>query len=339
MLRRFALPLSFALLMTVSAKAEIKPEVILDGLKCPTGVAVQPETGIVYVAESAASQIIRVVDGKAEVVVKDFPQDEYGKGPTYLMGPLGLAFLDKDHLVVGDGSLKDGEEVVRVYHVDEIGDGGIKADMGKKTNPLKPSDDVPGEGNFYGVAVDQEAIYVTSNGDDKKGWVARCPLEMDGLGELTRFIPTKEVVSVDAPAAIVISPRREIVVGQMGEINDTKDSLLTFYDQKSKKLLLSLPTELYDVVGLAYSPKTGRLYAVDYSWADPKQGGLYRLDAIRRDGKQAIKATKLLDLDQPTAMAFNADGELYITEFANGDGKAEGKDPATGKLLKIGEGL
>ena len=174
---------------------------------------------------------------------------------------------------------------------------------------------------------------------DKKGWVARLTLEKDKLGKLERYIATKESVDVDAPAAITMSPRREVVVGQMGEINDQKDSLLTFYDQKSKSLLMSLPAEMFDLVGLAYSPKTGRLYGVDYSWADPKQGGLYRLDAVRRDGKQVVKATKLIELDQPTALAFNDDGELFITVFGNGDGKDESKAPATGKLLKIGEGL
>jgi len=339
MLHRVALPCTLVLFLAASAHAQIKPEVILEGLKCPSGVAIQPETGTVFVAETAASQVIRVVDGKAEVVVRDFPQDEYGKGPVYQIGPLGLAFLDKDRLVVGDGSLKDGEEVVRVYEVPEAGSDALPAADGKKTNPLAAEGDTPGEGNFYGVAIDPDGIYVSANGDDKKGWVARVTLEKDTVGKLERYIPTKESVDVDAPAAITMSPRREIVVGQMGEITDQKDSLLTFYDQKSKSLLLSLSTDIYDLVGLAYSPKTGRLYGVDFSWADPKQGGLYRLDAVRRDGKQVVKATKLIDLDQPTALAFNDDGELFVTVFGNGDGEDESKAPATGKLLKIGEGL
>ncbi|MBA2115034.1 hypothetical protein [Bremerella alba] len=339
MLHRVALPCALVLFLATATQAQIKPEVILEGLKCPSGVAVQPETGTVFVAETAASQIIRVVDGKAEVVVKEFPHDEYGKGPVYQIGPLGLAFINKSRLVVGDGSLKDGEEVVRVYDVPENGKEALSADAGKKTNPLAADGDVPGEGNFYAVAVDADDVYTTANGDDKKGWVARLKLEKEGLGKLERYIATKESVDVDAPAAITISPRREVVVGQMGEINDQKDSLLTFYDQKSKKLLMSLPAEMFDLVGLAYSPKTGRLYGVDYSWADPKQGGLYRLDAVRRDGKQVVKATKLIDLDQPTALAFNDAGELFVTVFGNGDGADESKTPATGKLLKIGEGL
>lgn len=339
MLRRILLPTALLFLMALTAQAQIKPEAVLEGLKCPTGVTIQPETGTVYVAESGASQIIRVTDGKAEVVVKDFPHDEYGKGPTYQIGPLGLVFLDKNHLVVADGGQKDGEEVVRMFTVPAPGAEALTVDDGKKTNPLAAKDDVPGEGNFYNAAFDGTAIFVTSNGDDKKGWVARTTVEKDEFGELTRYIPTKESVDVDAPTAATISPRRELVIGQMGEINDQKDSLLTFYDQNSKDLLLSLPAELYDVVGLAYSPKTGRLYAVDFSWADPKQGGLYRLDAVRRDGRQMVKATRLLDLDQPTSLAFNKEGELFITVFGNGSGEDKSKTPATGKLLKIGEGL
>src|SRR5690606_13882061 len=105
-------------------------------------------------------------------------------------------------------------------------------------------------------------------------------------------------------AAITISPRMEAVVGQMGEIATPGDSLLTFYDVKEKSLLMSLPTGLSDIVGLAYSPQTGRLYAVDFSWHDPSKGGLFRIDAVRVDGKQAAKATKIVDLMKPTALAF-----------------------------------
>lgn len=332
---------SFALVAASLCFGQIKPEVVLDGLKNPTGVAVQPETGIPFVAESGAGQIVRVIEGEKEVVVGGFPTDEYGMGPVYQIGPLGLAFLNKERLVVGDGSLPDGQEIVRVFQVPEPGKDSITADDAvQKTNPLAADGDTPGEGNFYGVAVDAQAIYVTANGDDAKGWVARAAVENENLGELTRYIATKEQVNVDAPAPIVITPRREILVGQMGEITDAKDSLITFYDQQSKSVLLNLPTELHDLVGLAYSPETGRLYAVDFSWADPSQGALYRLDAVRREGKQAVKAVKLIALPRPTSLAFAPSGELYITVFGEvEEGDEENKAPATGQLLKIGKGL
>src|SRR6185369_11734799 len=103
------------------ARGETKAETVLGGLSNPCGLAVQPETGHVFVADSAAGRIIRVVDGKAEDVVVGFPLDKYGKGPKFDIGPLGLAFLDKDTLVVGDGSFVDGQEYVRVFTVPAAG--------------------------------------------------------------------------------------------------------------------------------------------------------------------------------------------------------------------------
>ena len=90
-------------------------ETLLSGLTNPSGVAVQPETGIVFVADSGTGRVVRVVEGKAEVVIQGFPLDSYGKEPSYAVGPLGLTFLDKDRLVVGGGGLPDGEELLRVY--------------------------------------------------------------------------------------------------------------------------------------------------------------------------------------------------------------------------------
>ena len=63
---------------------------VVDGLDNPAGIAIQPETGHVFVSDSGASRIIRVVDGKAQAVITDFPVDVYGKGPMYNIGPLGL---------------------------------------------------------------------------------------------------------------------------------------------------------------------------------------------------------------------------------------------------------
>jgi DNA-binding beta-propeller fold protein YncE len=89
---------------------EAKVETVIGGLSNPCGVAVQPETGHVFVADSAAGRVIRIVDGKAQDVITGFPKDVFGKGPFYDVGPLGLVFLDKTTLVVGDGGFKDGEE-------------------------------------------------------------------------------------------------------------------------------------------------------------------------------------------------------------------------------------
>jgi hypothetical protein len=201
---------------------------------------------------------------------------------------------------------------------------------------LEPQDGIVGEGNFYAVAATKTAIYVTSNGDDTKGWVAKADINGTKIENFTRFIATKEAVEVDAPVGIAISPRGEVVVGQMGEINVPEDGLLTFYNAKTGAKLLNLKAGgLFDITALAYSPK-GQLYATDFAWMDTTKGGLFQLVAENQDGAQAIKATKIATLDKPTAMAFGADGSLYITVIGT---KKEGEEKPAGKLLKIAPGL
>jgi len=91
------------------------------GLDNPTGVAIQPGTGDVIVAERRG--IVRFLakrpkEGKRRCMeVNRFPGDKYGKGPIYDIGPLGIAFIDDEHLVVGDGSQVDTDEVIRVYEL------------------------------------------------------------------------------------------------------------------------------------------------------------------------------------------------------------------------------
>ena len=321
------------------ARGETKADTVMGGLSNPSGLAIQPETGHVFVSDSAAGRIIRVVDGKAEEVVVGFPKDVYGKGPFYDIGPLGLAFLDKDTLIVGDGSFKDGEEYVRVFTVPATGKPALNFDKDAKAKlgPLPDKDGLKAEGNFYAIAVGKTAIYITSNGDDTKGWILKADVTGTKFGELTRSIATKEAVEVDAPVGITIGPEGDLVVGQMGEVNKPKDSLLTFYNAKSGKKVLNLETGLYDITGLAYSPKTKQLYALDFAWMSSGDGGLYRLDRTNAGGKQGVKATKILALEKPTAMAFGKDGELYITVV--GPKKDSENAPKEGALLKIAPGL
>jgi DNA-binding beta-propeller fold protein YncE len=310
---------SLALLacLFVSAQAAPKTETVLEGLDNPSGLAVQPETGHVFVSDSGAGRVVRVVDGKAQDVIVGFPKDVYGKGPMYNIGPLGLAFLNKDTLVVGGGGLPDGEELLRVYKVPAAGQTAINASQMRKSFKIPPTVEIKGEGNFYALAATGQAVFATSNGDDTKGWVNRLVINQDdSLGSYKRFIATKEATEVDAPVAIAIGPRGEVVVGQMGEINSPEDGLLTFYNAKTGKMLLNLETGLYDITGLAYSG-SGQLYATDFAWMDSEKGGLFQLVRTR----QGIDSKKILSLDKPSALAFGKGGALYVTVFSSGSGK------------------
>lgn len=336
MSRTLALTTLALLTAGTSFAQDAKVEEVISGLSNPCGVAVQPGTGDVFIADSASGRIGRVKNGKLEDVVTGSPKDVYGKGPFYDIGPLGIVFsTDGKTVYVGDGGYKDGDECIRAYTVPESGKPALnyEKEAAQKVGPLAASGDVLGEGNFYALALTPTALYVTSNGDDTKGWVAKADLNGTKLGKLERWLPTKEMVEVDAPVGITISKQGDIVVGQCGEVNKPEDSLLSFYNAKTGKLLMNLETKLYDITGLAYSPTTGLLYATDFAWMKPDAGGLYRLDA----SQNGVKATKIAALDKPTALTFAPDGTLYITVVGP---KGENENaPKQGKLLKVAKGL
>lgn len=320
------------------APAAMTPKLLVKHLDNPCGIAIQPDTGHVFVTGNhAILRYIPSVDGKPHdrfLEVEGFPNDVYGKGPVYNLGPLGLAAWGKDRLIVADGSRKDGEELVRVYKVaDTPGKSRQEAEAEFTLGPIPASDQTTGgEGNFYGVVVWKDAIYVTANGDDTKGWIAKSEIKDGKPGPLTLAIATKPAVEVDAPVALTVTPDdTQLVVGQMGEINVPGDSLLCFYGPDGK-LVKKFVTSLHDITALAYSPVTKKLYATDFAWADTKQGGLFELTI---EG-ESCTAKKIVELDRPTALAFDKEGRLYITVF--GTGVDTGKFP-TGGLVRLPKGL
>jgi DNA-binding beta-propeller fold protein YncE len=333
--------------------AKVTMKSLVSNLENPSGIAVHEGTGHVFVASRYG--VYRYdPDSHAvslEIANSAKPTGTYGKGTyetqtKFDIGPLGLGFLDKDHLVVGDGSKPDAEELVRVYKIGaERAKSAITEDKAVHTlGPIKAGDlSAKGEGNFHGVAVGAGAIFVTSNGDDTKGWVLKSEIKDGKPGTLTPFIATKEATEVDAPVAITFSlDGKELVIGQMGEMNVAGDALLTTYDPKTGKLKKKYETGLSDIAGLAYSSKTKKLYATDFAWldstkekAEEKTGGLYELTI--KDDK--VTAKKILALDKPAAIAFSKDGsKLYVTTF--GTKAADDKsDKSPGGLYVIEAGL
>jgi len=324
--------------MTAQAQ-DAKVTTVLSNLLNPSGVAVQPGTGQLYVADSGALRVLQVDPkdpSKHRSAIKGFSKDIYGKGPMYDIGPLGLVFTDKNTLVVGDGGKVDGSELAYIYSV-ESGNP-LEASEAKHTlGPIAPgAESAKGEGNFYALATDGKSVFITSNGDDTKGWILKFDLKGGKPGKLTPFIATKVATNVDAPVGITMNKAGQIVVGQMGEISVPGDSLLTIYDAESGKLVANGTTGLSDIAGLAYSPKTGKLYAVDYAWLDSSKGGLFRLDVTQEGKELKVKTELVAKLDKPTALAFAEDGTLYITQIGTGKG---GADERPGSLVKIDSGL
>ncbi len=310
-----------------------RPEPIAGGLDNPTGVAIQPGTGDVFVAERTG--IVRFAIGEGGVTnrtveINGFPTDQYGQGPVYNIGPLGIAFVGSGILVVGDGSQQDAEELIRIYQVNgNPRPRPIPASFSiLALGPLAGTGEVKAEGNYYGVVFDGRAIYATANGDDSQGWVVRSVLGQDHLPQqLERFLPTKEAVGRDAPVAITVNSDGDLVIGQMGETDVPGDSLLSIYDARTGKLKANYETGLHDMTGLAYAPD-GTLYATDFAWLNPSQGGFYKLTVSGDE----CRATKLFGLDKPTALAADSDGNVYVTVFGTAE---QGSSVKPGLLLRI----
>ncbi len=344
-MRSVVLQLVVLALVVALASAEaqenqaIKVTPVVTNLYNPCGIAIQPETGDIYIADSGALRILRYSPKErvVEEAIIGSPKDVYGKGPMYDIGPLGLLFLDKTTLVVGDGGLPDGQEVLRFFEVPKPGEHITYDKMKHQLGPIEASEQTAkGEGNFYGLARIGDSIFITTNGDDTKGWVARATLK-DGVPQkLELAIATKEKTDVNAPVAATVTPDgKKLVIGQMGAVNVPGDSLLTMYDPDSGELIFRAQPEpaLSDIAALAYSPKSGKLYAVDFAWAEPENGGLFRLDIETTEGEAPkVTAVKLHALDKPTAMAFDAEGVLYVLEFGT---EKEGDTKKPGRLLKI----
>jgi glucose/arabinose dehydrogenase len=328
--RAFACAAVFTLAGSLAAQAADGPATYADDFENPSGIAIQPKTGDVFVSERKG--VFRLSGDKhphKTAEIDHYSTDIYGKGPMYDIGPLGVAFLNENELIVADGSRKDAEELVRVYKVGAKAPAKAIAETAAEytLGPIPGgADSAKGEGNFYAIAITGGDIFITSNGDDTKGWIVKSTIEGGKPGALKAGIATKPQVEVDAPVGITVDKAGDLVVGQMGEVNKAGDSLLTTYDPKTGKLKTKYETGLNDIAGLAYSPVTGKLYAVDFSWVEPKKGGLFEL-VVSGD---KCEPRKVADLDKPTALAFDSKGNLYVTAFGTAE---EGSKTKAGKVL------
>jgi hypothetical protein len=346
---RFLSAILCAVLPSIAAAAPaapaVKTETIVGGLDNPVAVAVRASDRELFVSESGAGRVVRITPGndpKPHAIVTGFPVGPSPDAADLRVGPLGLAFTSAGNLIVGSGGQGPGKDAVRMF-VLPADNKPLTVDKAKKTLTVQSGNETKtGEGWFYGVAAAPYAIFATSRGDDAGGWISRSFLQPtfgispEMLRDLRPFIESKRLVHAGGPTALTISKRGELVVGQAGNFDKTPDSMLSFYNPSNSKLLLNLPTGLLDIVGLAYSPRTGLLYAVDLAWANEKQGGLFRLDATQIDGTLGVKAVKITALDKPTSLCFAPDGTLYITTLGI---PKPGSAEKPGQLLKIPSGL
>jgi len=306
-----------------------RTETVLSNLDNPFGLAVrlhQTKPRELFVAESGAGRVIRITIGKPSELVEaitDFEVATLAIDGSRRGGPLGLAFLTRSKLIVGDCA----NRVLRVFALPKDGATLTAADADHMVGPPRIGKNSNGAKlDFLSLAVANQLVYISSRGHDGRGWILQAGGEANRLSYLRSLIDMRQTASgLPGGIAVIPSPRPPfLVVAQSG----VSGCSLTFLIPTTGEQAMSLSTGLSDVLSLAYSP-SGQLYAADFSPKAPEAGGIYRLDDARVEGRPACRAVKIATIARPVAMVFTSEETLYVTSFG------EGQNAKQGKLIKI----
>ncbi|MGI9455751.1 MAG: hypothetical protein ACR2NU_04270 [Aeoliella sp.] len=307
---------------------DIVATTVVGGLTKPAGIAVRPgggQTGNdLFIADSGARRIVSTSsagNGKWTEVVTGFSGDE-------LAGPKGLLFISRNTLLVSSGGILRGYDISTENLPIDASDTKMKSAL---------ADEEPGgsSGDLFGIARNSAAVFVVTNGKIEHEGILRATISATKLSVLKSFVDTRNATGGSRPRGIAFSKKGYLVVSQAGESDKPGDSLLGFYHpyDRTAAPALVLKTGLDDVMAIAYSPKTGDLFAIDFAEQNPESGGIYRIDAEhdKESGKLGCKAVLIANVHKPVALTFLGDGTLFVTTFGDQDGE--------GKLLKLSEKL
>lgn len=313
----FIVLLIFGVFVDGANAQDVKVETVLEGLKGPFGVATQPQTGEIFVADTDNGRIIRLKEKQAVDVITGF---------TNKTGmPVGVCFLKRDYLVVGTSPAESGEPQILVYKIDDARDTALDASKFEgKPRSFKLGDNEQIGGSFSSLAKGNTGVFVCNN-EDEHGWIGLAVFdeEMQPI-ELARKIETTKSSGMIGLASAVTSPQGYLAIGQHGELTKN-DSQLVFYSEEGE-LLAKFPLDVSNLIAVDYSPKAGRMFALDIGTNEG--GGLYKLVGTGDDRTKGCRCEKIVELDRPVAMSFHPDGDLYITVWASGKKEA-------GKLVRI----
>jgi hypothetical protein len=319
---------------------EVSVETVLSGLSQPTSVAIRPggtaERYEVFVADSGAHRIIKISSNepsRSTEVITRFP-DASTAGKRLPKGnPFELLFLDEKHLVAGMAGFPP---ELRLYELTEA-DNALNADGAKqKVLPeLSGEDSTEAFGSCVGLVRTRSNDYVADlllAAFDRSYAVSglwKVPVRANMLGEL-KPLESKPLGLVSQPTALAVSEEGYVLAVDASSRSAKKR--LMFLSPTDDRVVLVFESDLSQISGLAYSPKSGNLYALATVYAKDEEG-LFRLDDARESGGRKIATSKLADIKRAGALAFGPDGALYVTTLG------EDTEENSGKLLVVTGGL
>jgi hypothetical protein len=289
--------------------ADAVVETVLKDLNRPCGIAVRPggtaDRFDVFIAESGAGRVVRWSTQAPQQVTE--VASGFGTHAAadvfHQQGPLALSFLDPGLLVVGTTSddrgdllrayeLPDGEKVLAADATSEAATGN-KSSRGESCTAMSRS-------RVNEFVTDRLFLAVRDANGRARLMASRVQAGM--LGGPQAFGPQ----DAESPRAIAISNSGRVVVGDA-------EGGLTFCSPIDGKVELAVPTDLKQLIGLAYNPSSGSLYAADFA------GGIHRIDDASQPGHPECRTVKVADIVHPTALTFGPDGSLYVVTFGSGD--------------------
>ncbi len=308
---------------------------MVTGLQEPSGVAIRIGTDgteyEIYVADAGVGRVVKIASGKpgvSEDAISGFAVEEESGKPFQSSGPRGLLFLERSRLVVAGGD-SDRRAFVRLY---AFSDEKVPLTAEQHEQHFAPPSGVV---SFHTLARTRandtvpDMLVLTALGNNGAAAIWKVPVRADTLDEPESLGPTNVSDESSAPAGIAVGKHGYIVVSESNSDEGPPASRLMFLNPVNGLPVMELPIELKDIVGLAYSPQTGNLYALNFD--SDAGGGVYRIDEAGEPGKPATAAVKVADVPWPTALAFGPDGALYVTAL----GELDDADKNAGVLLKL----
>jgi hypothetical protein len=247
-----------------------------------------------------------------------------------------IIFLDHTRLVVA-GRGVGGNPFLRLY---ELSDSEAPLDADEHKQDLEVPRIVNGAKvsvpSFHAVArtqpndrvPDMLVMAAASEGESDGLWKAA--VRANTLAELAQFDAIDNMGDMGTIGGIAVGSEGHIVVASARELNSDRSNRLRFLSPLDGRTVMEVPTSLRNIAALAYSPRSGNLYAANSAPID-KGGGVYRIDDGSEPARPACKSVKISEAQRPTALAFGPDGALYVAVLGL---EGEGGEDA-GALLKL----
>jgi hypothetical protein len=318
--------LSILILVGIAASAAegVSVETLLTDLDRPCGIVTRlGGTAVRYelfIAESGAGRVVQWSNLLPNEVTPTVTGFSTNAAETALdqTGPLALWFIDPLRLVVA-ASMDDNQRCVHVFDLPE--DNAPLGVVDAIDHPAGPPPIASNAGPFacYSLTRSRSNDFVpdmlvmairTASGPAA---LYKSRVQAGEVGTLQPFAAGAFAGATTSRLAVATSNRGRIVVARSAASAEASAGRLTFLNPIDGSVDMEMPLDLPEVVGLAYSPITERLYAADFA------GGIHRIDNASEPGRPASHVVRIADVPRPTALAFAPDGSLYVTTFGTAD--------------------